>query len=212
MDALSAALQNAQSPEKVLYDRGYTHIAGVDEAGRGPLAGPVVASAVMLPPGWKHPGIKDSKQLTAQKRETLFPVITQQAKAWSWALIDHREIDTINIHHASLKAMQCAVESLAVMPDYLLIDGRFPIATALPQTPITRGDQKSIATSAASIIAKVIRDAIMGFYHDLYPQYNFARNKGYGTAEHLAALCAYGRCPIHRKTFTRGIEAREHSS
>ncbi len=205
MDALSTVLQNAQSPEEILYINGYHCFAGVDEVGRGPLAGPVVASAVILPHGWRHPEIRDSKQLTARNRERLFPIIIHQAVAWSWAVIDHEEIDQLNIHHASLKAMKCAVESLTVVPEYLLIDGSFPIASSIPQTPIKKGDQKSLATSAASIIAKVIRDAIMTLYHAWYPQYNFARNKGYGTAKHLKALAAYGRCPIHRKTFTRGI-------
>ncbi len=204
MDALSPVLQNAQSPEEILYTNGYHCIAGVDEAGRGPLAGPVVAAAVILPRGWRHPEIKDSKQLTARNRECLFPIIVYEAVAWSWAVIDHMEIDQLNIHHASLKAMKCAVETLTVVPEYLLIDGIFPIASSIPQTPIKKGDQKSPATSAASIIAKVIRDAIMDIYHAWYPQYNFARNKGYGTAEHLSALAAYGRCPIHRTTFTRG--------
>jgi ribonuclease HII len=211
MDTLSTVLQHAQSPEELLYDAGFKYIAGVDEAGRGPLAGPVVASAVILPRGWKHPDIKDSKQLTPTQRERLFPIITEQATAWSWAVVDHCEIDHINIHHASLKAMHCAVKALSVMPDYLLIDGRFPIAASIPQTPVIRGDQKSLATAAASIIAKVIRDAIMNLYHDLYPLYNFARNKGYGTAEHRNALSSFGRCPIHRKTFTRGIVPRNSS-
>ena len=198
-------LQHAASPDKMLHERGYVHVAGVDEAGRGPLAGPVVAAAVVFPCGWSHPDIRDSKQLTAKKRELLFHTIRQGAAAWGWAAVDHHEIDCINILQASLKAMQRAVESLGVTPDYLLIDGIYPIATSIPQTPLKKGDQKSLATSAASIMAKVIRDSIMQHYHERYPHYNFAKNKGYGTEEHRKALAMYGPCPIHRKTFTWGI-------
>jgi ribonuclease HII len=202
MEALSSLLQHAVRPEEVLHKKGYRYIAGVDEAGRGPLAGPVVAAAVLLPDNWTHPDIKDSKQLTAQKREYLFDIVSEHALSWSWAEVDHVEIDHINILQASLKAMQRAVELLSLPPEYLLIDGSFPITSSIPQTPLVKGDQKSLATSAASIMAKVIRDSIMQQYHELYPQYNFAKNKGYGTKEHLQALAYYGPSPIHRKSFT----------
>ena len=204
MEALSSLLQQAGRPEEVLHERGYRYIAGVDEAGRGPLAGPVVAAAVMLPRDWTHPEIKDSKQLTSQKREYLFGIVSENALAWSWAEMDHTEIDRINILRASLKAMQHAVELLSLPPEYLLIDGTYPISSSIPQTPLVKGDQRSLATSAASIMAKVIRDSIMRQYHELYPQYNFAKNKGYGTKEHLQALAYYGPSPIHRRSFNAG--------
>lgn len=205
MTSLSSLLKDSPCPEQILSQRGYLYIAGVDEAGRGPLAGPVVAGAVLFPPGWTYPAIKDSKQLTEKKREQLFDVIRREALAWSWASVDHQEIDRINILQASLKAMQVAVEALSRTPDYLLIDGVYPIATSIPQTPLIKGDQRSLATAAASIMAKVTRDAMMKKYHEQYPRYNFALNKGYGTREHFRALASYGRCPIHRKSFTRGL-------
>jgi len=204
MTSLPSLLKDSPRPEQVLSQQGYVHIAGVDEAGRGPLAGPVVAGAVIFPPGWTHPAIRDSKQLTEKKREQLFEVIRREALAWSWASVDHQEIDRINILQASLKAMQVAVESLSLTPDYLLIDGIYPIAASIPQTPLIKGDQRSLATAAASIMAKVTRDAMMKKYHEQYPRYNFARNKGYGTREHFRALALYGLCPIHRKSFTHG--------
>ena len=204
MEALSSLLQHARQPEEVLHEKGYNYIAGVDEAGRGPLAGPVVAAAVMFPCDWTHPDIKDSKQLTAQKREYLFGIIDQEALAWSWAEVDHAEIDNINILQASLKAMHGAVELLSLPPDYLLIDGIYPITSHIPQTPLVKGDQRSLSTAAASIMAKVIRDSIMLQYHELYPEYNFAKNKGYGTREHLQALAYYGASPIHRRSFNAG--------
>ena len=204
MEALASLLQHAPRPEDVLHERGYNYIAGVDEAGRGPLAGPVVAAAVIFPCGWTHTGIKDSKQLTAQKRAYLSGIVSQRALAWSWAEVDHAEIDKINILQASLKAMRCAVELLSLSPDYLLIDGIYPITSPIPQTPLVKGDQRSLATAAASIMAKVIRDSIMQKYHELYPQYNFAKNKGYGTKEHLQALTYYGPSPIHRRSFNAG--------
>jgi len=204
MASLSSLLKDSLCPEKILFERGYRYIAGVDEAGRGPLAGPVVASAVIFPCGWKHSAVKDSKQLTEKKREHLYAVISREAVAWSWAAVDHYEIDRINILQASLKAMQNAVAALAITPDYLLIDGIYPIAAAIPQTPLIRGDQRSLATSAASIIAKVTRDNLMKSYHALYPEYNFARNKGYGTREHFRALASCGPSPIHRISFMRG--------
>jgi ribonuclease HII len=204
MEALASLLKQAGRPEEVLRERGYRYIAGVDEAGRGPLAGPVVAAAVMFPDNWLHTEIKDSKQLTAHKREYLFGIVSDNALAWSWAEVDHAEIDHIKILRASLKAMQRAVELLSLPPEYLLIDGTYPISSSIPQTPLVNGDQRSLATSAASIMAKVIRDSIMQQYHELYPQYNFAKNKGYGTREHLRALASYGPSPIHRRSFNAG--------
>jgi ribonuclease HII len=207
MVSLSSLLKDSPCPEKILSERGYRYIAGVDEAGRGPLAGPVVASAVIFLCGWTHPAIKDSKQLTEKKRENLHAVISDAAVAWSWAAVDHQEIDRINILQASLKAMRNAVAALAITPDYLLIDGIYPIAVSIPQTPLIKGDQRSLATSAASIMAKVTRDALMKRFHEQYPDYNFARNKGYGTREHFRALASCGPSPIHRISFLRGRSA-----
>ena len=205
MEFLSLLLQEKTQPEKILYEMGYIHVAGVDEAGRGPLAGPVVASAVIFSQDWHHPEIKDSKKLTEKKREELYHIIRKNASAWSWALVEPDEIDRINILQASLMAMRRAVESLNIKPDYIIVDGPHSFPTHIPQTPIKKGDTKSLAIAAASIMAKVVRDSIMQRHHVLYPQYNFAGNKGYGTREHLRALTVYGYCPIHRKSFKRVV-------
>jgi len=201
MDSLSSLLQEKVQPEKILHERGYRYFAGVDEAGRGPLAGPVVAAAVILPPNWNHSEIKDSKKLTEKKRSRLYHIIADNALSWNWALVEPDIIDRINILQASLLAMQKAIETLVVKPEYIIVDGLHPIATTIPQTPIKKGDNKSLAIAAASVMAKVVRDSIMQKYHIIFPQYNFARHKGYGTREHLRALRAYGRCRIHRKSF-----------
>ena len=196
-------LRESMHPELFLHRHGYRYIAGVDEAGRGPLAGPVIAAAVIFPPKFKCPDIGDSKTLTAAKRTKLFSYIQQHALTWSWAYAQADEIDRINILQASLLAMKRAVESLHLEPDYTIIDGPHRIPGALPHSAIIHGDAKSLPISAASIMAKVVRDAIMTKYHVLYPQYNFVRHKGYGTSEHLRALGEHGPCPIHRRTFNR---------
>lgn len=203
MKQLDALLQEHERPEQLLYKQGFMHVAGVDEAGRGPLAGPVVAAAVILPPAWGHPGIRDSKKLTPAQRTRLFSLLQEHALAWGWSLCGPEEIDRINILRASLHAMQKALARLQVPPDYIIVDGPHAAASPIPQTPIIRGDAKSMVIAAASIMAKVVRDAIMHKYHALYPQYNFARNKGYGTREHLNALAQHGCCPIHRKSFKK---------
>lgn len=191
--------------EKEARSRGFNSIAGVDEAGRGPLAGPVVASAVILPfPLPLDSGIKDSKKLSAQARERLTIDIFRCARAVGIGIVWPSEIDSINIHKASLKAMEIAVGKLSLAPDMLLIDGSFPIISAIEQRPIISGDALSVSIAAASIIAKTTRDGIMEAYHRLFPQYNFASNKGYPTKEHLSALDSFGPAPIHRKTF-RGV-------
>jgi len=201
MNALSARLATASSPEKILYEQGYCSVAGVDEAGRGPLAGPVVAAAVVLRPGWGNDQVKDSKKLTAAARTRLYAIIDSQALAWNWALVDSEEIDRINILQATLRAMSKAILGLPLQPDYILVDGLQAVPLAAAQTPLRKGDARSLPIAAASIMAKVVRDAIMQKYHALFPRYNFARHKGYGTAEHLWALRTYGCCPIHRKSF-----------
>ncbi len=202
-------LQESIPAEKVLHEKGFRAVAGIDEAGRGPLAGPVVAAAVVLSPGWSHPDITDSKKLTAKKRQALFHLIQENAVTWNWAFADASEIDRINILRASLQAMKRAVERLAVQPEYLIVDGPHAVPSELPQTPIPHGDSRSTAIAAASIMAKVIRDAIMQKYHRLYPRYHFNKNKGYGTREHVEALRTHGHCPIHRVTFKKVVPADE---
>ena len=182
--------------------KGYGLIAGVDEAGRGPLAGPVVAAAVILPfPPPLNLGIKDSKALSPKARSSILMDICKSALAIGVGTVWNEEIDEINIHRASLKAMAKAVEALSRRPDFILIDGRFGIDTAVPELAVVRGDGLSVSIAAASIVAKTARDRIMDAYHSIYPQYNFIRNKGYGTEEHLSALRSIGPCPIHRKSF-----------
>jgi len=181
--------------------KGYKIIAGIDEAGRGPLAGPVVSAAVILPPGFNCPGVTDSKKLSEKKREALFPLIKSQALAVGTGMADHEEIDQINILAASLLSMKRAVQALSVTPDFLLIDGKFTINMDLPQLAVVKGDQQSISIAAASIIAKVTRDSFMAELHKRYPQYNFIRHKGYPTKAHKQAIVEHGPCPFHRTTF-----------
>ncbi|MBA3009294.1 MAG: ribonuclease HII [Proteobacteria bacterium] len=200
--------------EHAALERGYHTIAGIDEAGRGPLAGPVVSAAVVLPPNFSCPGIDDSKKLSEKRRDALFPVIKAQALAMGIGMADHREIDQINVLAASLLSMKRAVQDLApgpdfldsdfLLPDFLLIDGKFTLDMDLPQQAIVKGDSRSISIAAASIIAKVTRDKLMANFHKTYPQYNFIRHKGYPTKAHKQAIIEYGPCPIHRTSF-RGV-------
>lgn len=176
-------------------------VAGVDEAGRGPLAGPVVAAAVILPTGCRLPGLTDSKKLTSLQRERLFDLICEKATAFSVARCDHEEIDRINILQATLLAMQRAVSSLVVLPDLVLIDGNRCPDISFPARAVIGGDLTERAISAASIIAKVTRDREMQQWHEVFPQYNFAQHKGYPTAEHVKVLQKYGPCVIHRRSF-----------
>jgi ribonuclease HII len=187
--------------EKIAYREGYQIIAGIDEAGRGPLAGPVVASAVIFPHDYSNPEIKDSKKLSAAKREKLFEIIHQEAVAIGTAVVDTEIIDRLNILQATRQAMREAVLELATSPDFLLIDGLHRIALITPQKPVVKGDNLSISIAAASIIAKVSRDRIMEIYHRQFPQYNFRQNKGYGTKEHCDAIKQFGMCKVHRKSF-----------
>ena len=194
-------LRNGFLPEYSLYKKGYRHVAGVDEVGRGPLAGPVVAAAVVLPPYGELPGIADSKRLTPLKRERLYADIFKISLSVGIGRVDQVEIDHINILKASLKAMAIAVNNLYCPVDYVLVDGIFPLPTDIPQMTVKKGDNLSVVIAAASVVAKVTRDRIMEEYHNRFPWYNFARNKGYGTREHLDALRKYGYSPLHRKTF-----------
>jgi ribonuclease HII len=183
---------------------GYSAPAGVDEAGRGPLAGPVVAAAVILPEGYDRPEIRDSKALSPKARERAFFMITAEAVAFAIAEASPAEIDSINILQASLLAMRRAVESLATPPDFLYVDGNFPVPCDLPQQPLVGGDARCRSVAAASILAKVTRDASMLAFDRLYPGYGFAGHKGYPTRAHYDAIRRLGPCPIHRTTF-RGV-------
>ncbi len=190
--------------------QGYTRIAGIDEAGRGPLAGPVVSAAVILPHDFSCKGIDDSKKLTARQRSMVFPVIRDKAVGLGIGIASPGEIDRINILKASLLSMKRAVEDLASgrkesLPDFLLIDGKFTIDMDIQQKAIIKGDSKSISIAAASIIAKVTRDDIMEKLHEKYPAYNFIRHKGYPTRAHKQAICDHGPCPVHRFTF-KGVK------
>jgi ribonuclease HII len=180
---------------------GYAHVAGVDEVGRGCLAGPVVAAAVVLRCGEYVAGVADSKVLTAAERERLYPEITAAAVSWSVAIIESDEIDRINIHKASLKAMRESILALVPLPGFVLVDGfRIP-ELLMPQRSIIGGDRRSTAIAAASILAKVTRDRIMMALHDADPRYGFNHHKGYATREHLDAVTRYGYSPRHRRTF-----------
>jgi len=186
---------------------GYRHVAGVDEAGRGPLAGPVVAAAVILPDGLLLPRVNDSKKLSPALREELFEVISREALAVGVGFGAHDLVDRINILQATLSAMRDAILSLGQAPDFILIDGISRIPMRIAQRTIKKGDSLSLSIAAASIIAKVTRDRIMVDYDRLYPGYGFAAHKGYGAASHLAAIARLGPSPIHRKSF-RGV--KEH--
>ena len=192
--------------------QGFKYIAGVDEAGRGPLAGPVVAAAVILPYGVTIPGVDDSKKLTHKQRLELREKVRFEAISVGVGVATSEEIDRFNILQATFMAMKRAIDTLKVRPDYVLIDGNQLIpGLNIPQQAIPKGDQLSVSISAASIIAKVERDAIMEKYHEQFPQYNFRSNKGYGTAEHRNAIKEYGCCSIHRKTF-KGVKEHLHSN
>ncbi len=184
--------------------RGYRAIAGVDEAGRGPLAGPVVAAAVILPPGFRCRQVRDSKALSPKARESACSVITKAAVACAVGQASHEEIDAINILQASLLAMRRAVERLSVPPDFLYVDGLHPVPCPLPQEPLVAGDSRCLSVAAASILAKVTRDRMMEEYDRLFPGYSFSAHKGYPTPGHLEALRRLGPCSIHRRTF-RGV-------
>ena len=186
--------------ENEAFQQGARFIAGLDEVGRGPLAGPVVSAAVILPKECQILGLNDSKQLSAKKREELFIEIQNKAVAVGIGVVSPEEIDRINIYQASRLAMKEALIDLAVKPEHLLIDA-MTIETDIPQQSLIKGDARSISIAAASIIAKVYRDNLMKDFHDVYPFYGFDQNAGYGTKVNLEGLAAHGICPIHRKTF-----------
>lgn len=188
--------------EKRLWEKSFNFVAGLDEAGRGPLAGPVVAAAVVFPQDIKLPGLADSKKLSPRIREKLYCQIMGKAVAVGIGSVGHGMIDRINILRANLLAMKKAIEDLPVMPDFILVDGgRYKLEVSIPQAAIAGGDGKCFSIAAASIIAKVTRDRIMLRYHQKYPAYRFDLHKGYGTRKHFRILKKIGPCPIHRKTF-----------
>ncbi len=189
-------------------EQGYTLICGIDEAGRGPLAGPVVAAAVILPKDCEILGLNDSKQLSARKRDQLYDEIRDKAIAVGVGSSGPHRIDEINVLNADYEAMCEAIGTLRVMPQILLNDAVKIPQVLIPQIPIVHGDAQSMSIAAASVIAKVTRDRLMLEYDAVYPEYGFAKHKGYGTAEHYAALRKYGPCPIHRKTFLKSDGGR----
>ena len=184
---------------------GYQNICGVDEAGRGPLAGPVCAAAVILPPDIEISGLNDSKKLTDKKRRELFPVICEKAISYGIAFADHSEIDEINILQATYLAMERAINQLSVKPDFALIDGNRAKDFGIPLETVVGGDGRSASIAAASVLAKVTRDDYMLKMSEMYPQYSFDVHKGYGTKAHYAALAECGPCPIHRMTFLKKL-------
>lgn len=183
--------------------KGFTAVCGVDEAGRGPLAGPVVAAAVILPEGIELPGVNDSKKITEKKREGLFDFVKEHALAYGIGQASEQEIDEINILQATFLAMRRAFEKLTVAPDIALIDGNRAPGLSCRERTVVHGDALSASIAAASILAKVTRDRLMEEYDAQYPQYGFAVHKGYGTQRHYAALREFGACPIHRQSFLR---------
>jgi ribonuclease HII len=195
--------------ERVLWARGAWRVAGVDEAGRGPLAGPVVAAAVILPPQWsltglpcELDGLNDSKQLNVYQREVFYAVLTTRDDVqFAIARIEASQIDEINILQATHRAMNAALAQLRPPPEHVLVDGRQVGSMGFSQTPIIKGDARSYSIAAASVLAKVTRDRLMAEYDRQWPAYGFAGHKGYGTAQHLAALSEHGPCPIHRRSF-----------
>lgn len=192
--------------ENKLYSEGLKYIAGIDEAGRGPLAGPVVVGIAIMKPDSFIEGVNDSKKISEKKRELLYEQITNEAIDWSVGIVDQNEIDEINILNATKKAFHMAITNLKIKPDRILVDALEHIDTCgIPYTSIIKGDAKVYSISAASIIAKVTRDRMMKEYDEIYPEYGFAGHKGYGTAKHIQAIKAYGPCPLHRKTFIKNF-------
>ena len=190
--------------EKDLYNKGFKNICGIDEAGRGPLAGPVVVAGVIMPQNSMIEFVNDSKKVTEKRREKLYDVIKEEAISYSIAVIDQDVIDEINILNATKKGVTDVVDGLEIKPDLILVDALEHINTrGIPYEPLIKGDARCYNIAAASILAKVTRDRIMRQWDEIYPQYGFLSNKGYGTAKHIEAIKQYGLCPIHRKSFTK---------
>ena len=193
--------------ERTLWEEGIVHVAGVDEAGMSPLAGPVAAAAVIFPPGFRLPGVDDSKRLDASERDRLAPLIREAALAWAVGFVEPDEIDRLNIYWAGILAMKRALRGLSPAPAHVLVDGRKILRLTVPQQRIVQGDQKSITIGAASILAKTARDARMISYSQQYPEYGFSIHKGYPVRSHREALKKHGACPIHRRSFIAVREA-----
>lgn len=192
--------------EADIYKSGVEYICGIDEAGRGPLAGPVVVAAVIMPKDSMIEGVNDSKKVSENKREMLYDKITSEAIAWGVGIIDHKKIDEINILNATKEGLTTALKELNVKPDRILVDALTDIDTlGIPYTSIIKGDAKCYSIAAASIIAKVTRDRIMRKFDEVYPEYGFEKHKGYGTQIHITAIKEHGLCPIHRRSFTKNI-------
>ena len=199
-------LINLKQMEKELYQKGFQTIAGIDEAGRGPLAGPVVVAGVIMPKDSMIEGVNDSKKVSEKKREKLYDLILEEAISYSVAVIGQDCIDDINILNATKQGVSTVVEELDVRPDLILVDALTHIDTkGIPYDSIIKGDAKCYCIAAASILAKVTRDRIMRQWDEIYPQYGFAKHKGYGTVAHIAAIKEYGLCPIHRRSFTKNF-------
>ena len=194
------------SIEQELHGEGFAYVCGVDEAGRGPLCGPVFAAACILPDGLYIEGLNDSKKLTEKKREKLFDIIKKEAVAYSIASADVEEINEMNILEADLLAMRRAIDGLGVKADFAIIDGNIARDFQIPARAVVKGDSKSMSIAAASVLAKVARDRLCLELDREYPQYGFAKHKGYGTKEHMDALRKYGPSPIHRKKFIRFLD------
>ena len=192
--------------EKDLYQKGFQKICGIDEAGRGPLAGPVVVAGVIMPEDSMIEGVNDSKKVSEKKREKLYDLILEEAISYSVAIIGQDVIDEINILNATKQGVTSVVEELEVKPDLIIVDALTHINTkGIPYDSIVKGDAKCYNIAAASIIAKVTRDRIMRQWDEIYPQFGFAQHKGYGTAKHIEAIKEYGLCPIHRRSFTKNF-------
>ena len=199
-------LKQLKQIEEEIYNTGVETICGIDEAGRGPLAGPVVVAAVIMPRDSFIEGVNDSKKVSEKKRELLYDLITKEAIAWGVGIIDQKEIDRINILNATKEGLTTAIKNLEVKPDRIIVDALKGIDTlGIPYTYIIKGDAKCYSIAAASIIAKVTRDRIMRQWDEIYPQYGFEKHKGYGTAMHMQAIREYGLCPLHRRSFTKNI-------
>ena len=199
-------LKRLKEFEKKLYQDGIKYIAGIDEAGRGPLAGPVVIGCVIMKPESFIEYVNDSKKVSETKREMLYEKIINEAVTWSTGIVWQDEIDKLNILNATKKALTMAIDKLEVKPDVILVDALEKIDTrGIKYISVIKGDAKIYSISAASIIAKVTRDRIMREYDEVYPEYGFAGHKGYGTAKHIQAIKEYGICPLHRKTFTKNF-------
>ena len=197
-------LQEIRKIEEDLYEKGVEYICGIDEAGRGPLAGPVVVASVIMPKDSMIEGVNDSKKVSEKKREKLYEEITKEAISYGVAIIDQNEIDRINILNATKHGLTTSIKELKVKPDIILVDALTKIDTCgIPYNSIIKGDAKSYSIAAASIIAKVTRDRIMRQWDEVYPQYGFAKHKGYGTAAHIAAIKENGISPLHRLSFVK---------